>query len=397
VRRYFREVTYAVSYIHGFEPPVVHRDLKPENVLLRNSDPKSSVKLIDFGLAALSEGTISEGEHWQTGTLLFMAPEQYLSVKGAFTKEMDLWALGVFFTWIITSLEFGKMLHPVLDQDGGDGFDVGMRSLMTAFRNKEPLREQYFDGLPGSVEIAKGLCNLEQTSRTDAKVVLKMPWCNIGDEAASIAARILKKSALMENIVSYHKLSRLDQRLLQLIADNAPDMEVTHLRRTFRSLDENQDGCLSKEELINGFTKNDVEVDVAAIDRLFEALGAVAIDVTDGKLDDSFKGSEKDLRIEYNEWLAATLGSKVLSDTQARVCAFRVLDASGTGKVSFQDLLSHTNGNEDDARKISPDGEPIDYKRFSQLCDTLSFKRKAIRTKVFGEVSQRPSKLAGGS
>lgn len=26
--RHFREVTYAISYLHGMDPPVVHRDLK---------------------------------------------------------------------------------------------------------------------------------------------------------------------------------------------------------------------------------------------------------------------------------------------------------------------------------------------------------------------------------
>lgn len=25
--RHFREITYAISYLHGMEPPVVHRDL----------------------------------------------------------------------------------------------------------------------------------------------------------------------------------------------------------------------------------------------------------------------------------------------------------------------------------------------------------------------------------
>lgn len=51
LRRHFREVTYAISYLHGMDPPVVHRDLKPENILLADATEHSTARLIDFGLA----------------------------------------------------------------------------------------------------------------------------------------------------------------------------------------------------------------------------------------------------------------------------------------------------------------------------------------------------------
>merc|ERR1711920_529956 len=108
LRRYFRETVYAVSYIHSFKPPVVHRDLKPENVLLKDESLSSCIKLIDFGLAVhRAHASEYSGGMWQQGTPLFMAPETFLSREGHFTPEMDVWALGVIFSWIITALQRG--------------------------------------------------------------------------------------------------------------------------------------------------------------------------------------------------------------------------------------------------------------------------------------------------
>jgi serine/threonine protein kinase len=81
---------------------IVHRDIKPENIMLR---PDGYVKVVDFGLAKLTEGmqeqrppgeaqTIVRTEpRTLMGTVKYMSPEQLR--EEAVDERTDVWSLGV--------------------------------------------------------------------------------------------------------------------------------------------------------------------------------------------------------------------------------------------------------------------------------------------------------------
>ncbi len=96
-----KQIAMALGRAH--EEGIVHRDLKPENVMLVNKDDDPDfVKVLDFGIAKMSEATIPEGVDksqplTRMGTVLgtpeYMAPEQALGE--AIGPGADLYALGV--------------------------------------------------------------------------------------------------------------------------------------------------------------------------------------------------------------------------------------------------------------------------------------------------------------
>ena len=75
----------ALEYVH--RQGVVHRDLKPSNVILCADGPR----LVDFGIAAVLDGTKLTETVSVLGTLNYMAPEQW---SGKATARSDLYAVG---------------------------------------------------------------------------------------------------------------------------------------------------------------------------------------------------------------------------------------------------------------------------------------------------------------
>lgn len=72
-------------------PVVAHRDLKPENILVESRNPSILIRIADFGLAKVTEGTNLKTDN---GTFLYMAPEVGPNDKN-YSPSVDLWSAGV--------------------------------------------------------------------------------------------------------------------------------------------------------------------------------------------------------------------------------------------------------------------------------------------------------------
>jgi serine/threonine protein kinase/Tfp pilus assembly protein PilF len=95
------QVASALAAAH--EAGVVHRDIKPENIMLR---PDGYVKVLDFGIAKLTEQRLASVEHTREtpaalqtrlglvlGTARYMSPEQARGQQ--VDARSDIWSLGV--------------------------------------------------------------------------------------------------------------------------------------------------------------------------------------------------------------------------------------------------------------------------------------------------------------
>lgn len=92
---WFDQVLYGLVAAHA--EGIVHRDLKPGNVLITDTGRKSSVKLLDFGVAKIKSNPLRKQGLTVPGVVLgthgYMAPEQLMGDE--VDERADLYSVGV--------------------------------------------------------------------------------------------------------------------------------------------------------------------------------------------------------------------------------------------------------------------------------------------------------------
>ena len=90
VRNMAKKLLSALDYLHLNH--ICHRDIKPENILFTSEQ----VKIADFGLARLMEGT---SKFSMVGTPYYLSPE---IISGDYNLKCDIWSLGVVLFFALT-------------------------------------------------------------------------------------------------------------------------------------------------------------------------------------------------------------------------------------------------------------------------------------------------------
>lgn len=101
VMEWAEQLSNALIYLHGQDPPVIHRDIKPSNLKIT---PDGLVKLVDFGLVKQmvpDEMTITviQGR----GTALYTPLEQYGGDAGHTDPRSDIYAFGATLFHLLTN------------------------------------------------------------------------------------------------------------------------------------------------------------------------------------------------------------------------------------------------------------------------------------------------------
>ena len=102
----FVQICQAIQHAH--QKGVLHRDIKPSNILITLHDGVPVPKVIDFGIAKVIEGRLTEDTACTSagqliGTPAYMSPEQADMSSLDVDTRTDIYSLGVLFCELLTS------------------------------------------------------------------------------------------------------------------------------------------------------------------------------------------------------------------------------------------------------------------------------------------------------
>jgi calcium-dependent protein kinase len=333
------EMLLAINYLHQHN--IVHRDIKLENFLYEDASESSKLKLIDFGFSKVWHP--HEKLHASCGSIQYVSPEV---LRGNYDCQCDMWSLGVIVFMLLSG-------NPPFD---GDEDQVLENIRIGNYKMKGNRWKAVSD------EAKDFVCNLlvvDPRKRMDAVQALDHPWICQQAQVSDVEV----PQEVLENLRSFAQLSHLRRAALSMLAYSLTSDELSDLHDVFLSLDNDKEGTIQPEELLDAM-RGKLGISEEEIHDIF------------GKLDRSHQG-----KIEYTTFIAASMANRMKLHDNSIKHVFHQLDADQDGKISIQDLrnaLGDTVDGEDIQVLLTEadiDGNgSIDYDEFEKAITGISIK-----------------------
>jgi calcium-dependent protein kinase len=200
----------------------------------------------------------------------------------------------------------------------------------------------------------------DYTRRISAREALQHPWLN---NASVTPIDNSTAKSIFTNLTSFRSEQKLQKATYSFIASQlATKKEREEMLELFKSLDTDNSGTVSRDELIRGFNNlyaDEIEDIDAEVDKIMRQV-------------DTDKSGE----IDYSEFVAASMNRTKLLSKERLEAAFKAFDIDGSGTISADELKSmlgkyHAYDDEmwtNIIREVDQNGDGvIDLREFSEM------------------------------
>ncbi|KAM7255987.1 hypothetical protein ACFE04_011728 [Oxalis oulophora] len=293
-----RQIVTAVHDCHSMG--VMHRDLKPENFLLLSTDEDSPLKATDFGLSKF----FKPGDVFNdlVGSAYYVAPEV---LRRKYGVEADIWSAGV----ILYILLSGD--PPFWGENDQSIFDSILHGEIDFSSSPWP------EISSSAIDLVKKMLTVEPKERITAAEVLNHPWMRKDGDAPDEPLDI----AVLTRMKQFRVMNKLKRVALMVIAENLSEEEIKGLKEMFKSMDTDNDGKVTFEELKTGLPKLGSKISEAEMRQLMEAADV------DGN------GT-----IDYMEFITATMHMNRVEKEDHLYKAFEYFDKDNSGYITTEEL-----------------------------------------------------------
>ncbi|XP_066390552.1 calcium-dependent protein kinase 22-like [Miscanthus floridulus] len=294
-----RTIVEVVQLCH--ENGVMHRDLKPENFLFVNKSEESPLKAIDFGLSVY----FKPGDRFTevVGSGCYMAPEV---LKRSYGPEIDVWSAGVILNILLCGFP------PFWGESDEKIAESILRGVINLQKDPWPKVSQ------SAKDLVKKMLDPDPCTRLTAKQVLEHPWLKNADKASNVSLGEVVRSRLKQ----FSSMNKFKKKALGVVAMNLPREEIDKYNQMFHTMDKDNDGNLSLDELKEGFWINGHPVPEEEIKMLLQA-GDIHGNGT----------------LDCEEFVTVLLHIKKMSNNEYLPKAFKFFDKDGNGFIEMAELM----------------------------------------------------------
>ncbi|PKA63371.1 Calcium-dependent protein kinase 3 [Apostasia shenzhenica] len=293
-----REIVTVVHSCHSMG--VMHRDLKPENFLFLNKEENSPLKATDFGLSVF----FKSGDRFKdlVGSAYYVAPEVLHRNYG---PEADVWSAGVMLYILLSGVP------PFWGENEQTIFDEILRGRIDFSSDPWPSISS------SAKELVKKMLRPDPKERLSAIEVLNHPWISVDGEASDKPIDI----TVLTRMKHFRAMNKLKKVALKVIAENLSEEEIMGLKEMFKSMDTDNSGTITYEELKAGLPKLGSKLSESEVKQLMEAADV------DGN------GT-----IDYIEFITATMHMNRMEKEDHLYKAFEYFDEDRSGYITMDEL-----------------------------------------------------------
>ncbi|EPS65220.1 hypothetical protein M569_09555, partial [Genlisea aurea] len=293
-----RQIVTVVHACHSMG--VFHRDLKPENFLFSSTDEDSPLKATDFGLSVF----FKQGEVFKdlVGSAFYVAPEV---LRRNYGPEADVFSAGVILYVLLSGVP------PFWAESEKGIFDAILRGHLNLVSNPWPSISS------NAKDLVRKMLHPDPAARITAADALNHPWMREDGDAPDEPLDI----AVITRMKQFHAMNKLKKVALRVIAESLSEEEIIGLKEIFKSMDTDNSGTLTFEELKVGLPKLGTKLSEKEVREFMEAADV------DGN------GS-----IDYMEFVTATMHANRMERGDHLYKAFEFLDADKSGYITPEEL-----------------------------------------------------------
>ena len=295
-----KQILGAVNYLHHHG--ICHRDLKPENILLSSMSDNFQLKLIDFGLSKVLK-TMNGTMKGEVGTVYYMAPEV---LKGKYNIKCDVWSCGVILYIMLCGNPpfYSKDEKTLKEKICNFEYDFNHPAFNKVSEDAKDLIRSIF---------------VDSKRRPNISDILNTSW--VKENAPNAGSDYLNID--WQKIIKYSKLNLVQKSVINYRAFHMNANESQKFIEMFKSIDENNDGVLTFDEIKNGMQncKFNFEIKENDLIKIFNDMD-----------------TDKNGLINYTEFIAALMDYEKNIKKEHLIECFQNYDEDRSGKIDFNEF-----------------------------------------------------------